>query len=70
MSDQERDPASREIDDRESQPGSHEISNLLLAARLRVHALRAESDPAARGLHLDAIDECIAQAIEIMRSHD
>jgi hypothetical protein len=39
----------------------HDLVNLVLAARLRVDALRASEEPAGRTTHLDALDAALAR---------
>jgi len=49
---------------------NHDLSNLLLAARLRLDALRATLDPGDGAAHLDAIEACLEKATEILRESD
>lgn len=49
---------------------NHDLSNLVLAARLRLDVLRANIDPSARAAHLDAIEACLERATEILKASD
>jgi len=53
--------------DRAAMRNNHDLSNLLLAARLRLDALRAAVDTNERTAHLDALDSCLEKATQILK---